>query len=88
MHHGYPLSPKKIKDTKDMLSDYAKNIVEKYQISTGLVHKLIQTLKNKEKYVLHYRNLNCKFKDETLSIPITEFIGLRSKMYSYIKKKQ
>ena len=26
-----------------------------------------------------------KFKDETHSIPITEFIGLRSKMYSYIK---
>ena len=26
-----------------------------------------------------------KFKDEAASIPITEFVGLRSKMYSYIK---
>ena len=27
-----------------------------------------------------------KFKDEAAGIPITEFVGLRSKMYSYIKK--
>ena len=29
-----------------------------------------------------------KFKDETAWIPISEFIGLRSKMYSYIKENQ
>lgn len=29
-----------------------------------------------------------KFKDESSSVPITEFIGLRSKMYSYIKENQ
>ena len=40
-----------------MLSDYCKNIADKYNISTGLVHNLIPTLNNKEKYVLHYRNL-------------------------------
>ena len=27
-----------------------------------------------------------KFKDEAAGIPITEFVGLRSKMYSYIKE--
>ena len=57
LHNDYPLAPEKVKVTKDMLSDYCKNIAEKYNISTGLVHKLIPTLKNKEKYVLHYRNL-------------------------------
>ena len=40
-----------------MLSDYCKNIATKYKISTGLVYKLIPTLSKKEKYVLHYRNL-------------------------------
>ena len=40
-----------------MLSDYYKKIAEKYNISIGLVGKLIPKLKDKTDYVLHYRNL-------------------------------
>ena len=56
-HNDYPLGPEKVKVTNEMLSDYCKKIQKKFNISSGLVHKLIPTLNDKQKYVLHYKNL-------------------------------
>ena len=62
LHNDYPLAAEKIKVTDNMLSKYCKKISDKYNISTGLVNKLIPTLNNKEKYVLHYINLKLYIK--------------------------
>jgi len=40
-----------------MLSDYCRRIKDKFNISIAQVHKLIPTLNSKQRYVLHYRNL-------------------------------
>ena len=40
-----------------MLSKYCKKIPDEYDIKVDDVKKLIPTLKNKTKYVLHYKNL-------------------------------
>ena len=56
MHNDYPVCPEKVKVSKNMLSAYCKKIAKKYNISIGLVSKLIPTLRDKKEYVLHYRN--------------------------------
>ena len=57
LHNDYPVAPEKIKVSNGMLSEYCKKIAEKYKISIGQLNKLIPTLRDKEEYVLHYRNI-------------------------------
>ena len=57
IHNDYPVAPEKVKVSNNMLSTYCKKISEKYNISIGLVSKLIPTLRDKKEYVLHYSNL-------------------------------
>ena len=57
IHNDYPVAPEKVRVLNNMLSGYCKKIAQKYNISIGLVSKLIPTLRDKKEYVLHYRNL-------------------------------
>ena len=57
LHNDYPLAPEKHAVTNDMLSNYCKEIGDKYNIKVGDVKKLIPNLGNNTKYVLYYRNL-------------------------------
>ena len=57
LHNDYPLAPKKLKFSEDMLSDYYLDIAKKYGVKVGNVAKLIPNLRDKSCYVLHYRML-------------------------------
>ena len=57
LHNVYPLAPEKLAITNDMLSKYCKSITDKYDIKVGDVKKLNPNLGNKNKYLLHYRNI-------------------------------
>ena len=57
LHNDYPCATEKIKVSGDMLSDYCREIKNKFKISSGNVNKLITTLSDKYNYVLHEENL-------------------------------
>ena len=57
LHNDYPCAAEKIKVSDDMLSDYCREIKDKFNIRSGNVNKLIPTLGDKKNYVLHERNL-------------------------------
>jgi hypothetical protein len=44
LHNGYPLAPESKEIDASMLSDYAKNIAEKFKLTIGGVRKLITSL--------------------------------------------
>ena len=57
LHNDYPLAPDKIEIEREMLSDYQVKIADVYNISIGNVKKLVPIFFDKERYVIHYENL-------------------------------
>ena len=57
LHNDYPLAPGKLGISHNIMSKYCSNISNKYGIKIDGVDKLVPNLGNKNKCVLHYRNL-------------------------------
>ena len=53
LHNDNPCAAEKIKVTDEMLSDYCKEIKNKFKSSSGNFHKLITSVNSQSKYVLH-----------------------------------
>ena len=62
IHSDYPLAPEAMFIKPEMLSPYSNALLEKLNMKVGKVKKLVPNLFDKEKYVLHYRNLKLYLK--------------------------
>ena len=57
LRNDYLLAPDKIEIKREMLSEYQLKIADLYNISIGIIKKLAPNFFDKEKYVIHYENL-------------------------------
>ena len=72
LHSDYPLAPDKIEIKREMLSHYQLKVADLYNIPIGNVGKLLPNFFEKEKYVIHYENLQLYLR-----------LGLKLKKYVY-----
>ena len=70
LHNDYPLAPDKIEIKREM-SNYQLKIADLYNISIANVKKLVLNVLDKEKYAIHYENLQL-------------YLRLRLKLKKYI----
>ena len=57
LHNDYPLAPEKMQISPEMLSPYQQALKEDLGYKPAKVEKLVPNLWDKQRYVIHYRNL-------------------------------
>ena len=73
LHNDYPLAPKNLLITYEMLSNDCKKIADEYKIKDDDVKNLVPNLGNKTNYVLHYRHLQMYL---SLGMKLTKIHGV------------
>ena len=56
VHNAYPLAPERMVVKKEWMSEYQHELLDA-GVASSEVEKLVPNLRNKNRYVLHYRNL-------------------------------
>ena len=56
-HNDYPLAPEKKVIKPEQMSEYQRRLMADLKIDAPSTEKLVLTLEDKEKYVVHYKNL-------------------------------
>ena len=79
IHNDYLLCPEHISINYDMLSNYCKNIVDKYNIKVVNNKKLIPNLYDKVKYIVRYKNLQYCLKLGMKLIKIHRILSFKHK---------
>ena len=82
LHNDYPLVPHKIVTKREMLSEYQLKIADFCNIPIGNAKKLVPNFFDKEKYVIHYENLQLYLR---LGLKIKKFIAYQNSINHMVK---
>ena len=82
MHYDYPLATEKLEISHNILWNYCCSTENEYDIKIRGANKLIHNLGHKNKYFLHYRNLQLML---SLGMKLVHRI-LKFKQFGWLKK--